>query len=66
VILKPTTSLQCIDYYYAFHSHVWCDVNFSYTMFVCVATSRRASERGPDTQQVETAGQELIEGKLCP
>jgi hypothetical protein len=22
---------------------VWCDVNFSYTMFVCIVVSRRAS-----------------------
>ena len=27
------------DHYYAICSHDWCDVNFSCTMFVCMATS---------------------------
>jgi hypothetical protein len=50
VILEPMISLRCVDYYYAFRSHVWCDVIFSYTMFVCIASSRRASDRGPQYQ----------------
>jgi hypothetical protein len=25
-------------HYYAVCSYVWCDVNFAYTMFVCIAT----------------------------
>jgi hypothetical protein len=32
-------SLSVIDYYYAVYSYVWCDVNFVYTMFVCIATT---------------------------
>jgi hypothetical protein len=28
VILEPTISLQCVEYYYAVCSHVWCNVNF--------------------------------------
>jgi hypothetical protein len=32
VILEPTISLRCVEYYYAVCSHVWCDVNFSYTV----------------------------------
>jgi hypothetical protein len=33
VVLEPTISLWCVEYYYAICSHVGCDVNFSYTMF---------------------------------
>jgi hypothetical protein len=47
VILEPTISLRCIEYYHALYLSVWCDVNFSCTMFVCIASSRRASDRGP-------------------
>jgi hypothetical protein len=38
VILEPTISLRHVDCYYAVCSYVWCDVNFAYTMFVCIAT----------------------------
>jgi hypothetical protein len=31
--------LRCIKYYYAVCAYVWCDVNFIYTMFVCIATT---------------------------
>jgi hypothetical protein len=31
VILVPTISLRCVDYYYTVYSYVWCDVNFAYT-----------------------------------
>jgi hypothetical protein len=47
VILERMISLRCVQYYHAFCSDVWCDVNFSYTMFVCIASSRRASDLGP-------------------
>jgi hypothetical protein len=47
MILERTISLRCVEYYYLVCSHVWCDVNFSCTMFVCIASSRRASDRGP-------------------
>jgi hypothetical protein len=30
--------LRHVDHYYAVYAYVWCDVNFSYTMFVCIAT----------------------------
>jgi hypothetical protein len=43
VILVPTISLRSVEYYHAFLSIVWCDVNFCYTMFVCIDASRRAS-----------------------
>jgi hypothetical protein len=39
VILEPTISLRRVDYYYAVYSYVWCDVNFAYTMFVCITTT---------------------------
>jgi hypothetical protein len=31
-------SLRRVDHYYAVCTYVWCDVNFAYTMFVCIAT----------------------------
>jgi hypothetical protein len=39
VILEPTIALRRVDYYYAVCANVWCDVNFVYTMFVCIATN---------------------------
>jgi hypothetical protein len=39
VVLEPRFQLRSIDHYYAVWSHVWCNVNFAYTMFVCIATS---------------------------
>jgi hypothetical protein len=47
VVLEPLVSLRCVEYYHALYSSVWCDVNFSYTMFVCIVMSRRANNRGP-------------------
>jgi hypothetical protein len=38
VVLEPTILLRCVEHYYAVCAYVWCDVNFSYTMFVCIAT----------------------------
>jgi hypothetical protein len=40
VILVPTISLHSVEYYHAFYSIVWCDVNFCYTMYVCIDASR--------------------------
>jgi hypothetical protein len=37
---------KCVEYYHAFCSVVWCDVNFCYTMFVCIFASRQASYWG--------------------
>jgi hypothetical protein len=39
VVLKPRISLRYVEHYYAVCSYVWCDVNFAYTLFVCIATS---------------------------
>jgi hypothetical protein len=38
VVLESVMSLQRVEHYYAVCSYVWCDVNFAYTMFVCIAT----------------------------
>jgi hypothetical protein len=37
VVLEPRLSLRRIELYYAVCSYVWCDVNFVYTMFVCIS-----------------------------
>jgi hypothetical protein len=39
VILVPTILLHSVEYSYTVCSYVWCDVNFVYTMFVCIATT---------------------------
>jgi hypothetical protein len=67
MILVPTILFRCVDYYYVFCIHVWCDVNLS--LVPCLFVSWRID--GPvvedlGVQQVEVAEQELIEGKLCP
>ena len=58
--------LRSVEYYRVLCSIVWCDVNFCYTcVFVLLRVDEPATEE-PGVQQVETAEQELIEGKLCP
>jgi hypothetical protein len=47
VILVPTMSFWCVDYYSVFCIHVWCDVSFSYSMYICIASSRWASDWKP-------------------
>jgi hypothetical protein len=39
VVLVSTISLRNVEYYYVVYSYVWCNVNFAYTMFVCIATT---------------------------
>jgi hypothetical protein len=59
-------SLHSVEYYHAFCSMVWCDVNF---VILCMSVLMRVDEQAtedPGVQQVETAEQELVEGKLCP
>jgi hypothetical protein len=66
VILVPTISLRHVEYYHAFCSIVWCEVNFCYTsLFVLLRVDEQAIE-DPGVQQVDIAEQELVEGKLCP
>jgi hypothetical protein len=63
----PRILFYCVDFYCAFCSHVWCDVNFSFIL--CMFVSTRVDEQAiedPEVQLVETAEQELVEGKLCP
>jgi hypothetical protein len=67
VILVPTISLRCVDYYYVFCIHVWCDVNFS--LVLCLFVLWRVDEpvaEDPGVQQVEVAEHELIKDKLYP
>jgi hypothetical protein len=68
VILVPTISFQCVDYYfYVFCIHVWYDDNLS--LVPCLFVLWRVDEpltEDPGVQQAEVAQQELIEGKLCP
>jgi hypothetical protein len=66
VVLEPTISLRCVEHYYAICSHVWCDFNFSYTMFVVLLQVDEQATEDPGTQQVENTEQELVEGELCP
>jgi hypothetical protein len=66
VILVPTISLRSVGYYHTFCSVVWCDVNFA---IPCLFGLLRVDEPATEdlgVQQVETAEQELVEGKLCP
>ena len=67
MILVPTIPLRSVEYYHAFCSMVWCDINFSFMlcMFVLMRVDEQAIE-DPEVQLVETAEQELVEGKLCP
>jgi hypothetical protein len=39
VILVPTILSRHVEYYYAVYFYVWCDVNFAYTLFICIATT---------------------------
>jgi hypothetical protein len=63
----PSIIFQCVDFYYVFCLHVWCDLNFLYIL--CLFVLWRVEEpvtEDPSDQQIEVAEQELIEGKLCP
>jgi hypothetical protein len=66
VIFVPTISLQCVEYYHALCSVVWCDVNFCYPVLVCIVAIDEQATEDLGVQQVETVEQELVEGKLCP
>jgi hypothetical protein len=45
VVLELAISLRRVDYYYSVCTYVWCDVNFVYTMSVCIATMSSAVTR---------------------
>jgi hypothetical protein len=48
-------SLRSVEYYYAFWSIVWCDVNFAIQcMFVLMRVDEPATE-DPSVQQIEVA-----------
>jgi hypothetical protein len=39
VVLEPRFSVRHVDHYYVVSFYVWCNVNFAYILFVCIATS---------------------------
>jgi hypothetical protein len=39
VVLESRFSLRRDEHYYTVYAYVWCNVNFAYTMFVCMATN---------------------------
>jgi hypothetical protein len=67
MIPVPRILFYCLDFYCVFYLHVWCDVNFSFMlcMFVLMRVDEQVTE-DLGLQLVETAEQELVEGKLCP
>ena len=67
MIHVPRILFYCVDFYCAFYSHVWCDVNFSFIlcMFVLMRVDEQVTE-DLGAQQIEVVEQELVEGKLCP
>jgi hypothetical protein len=65
VVLVPTISLRCVEYYHAFCSDVGVML---ISTILCLFVLLRVDEQGtedPGVQQVETTEQELVEGKLC-
>ena len=38
MVLEPRISLRCVEHHYAVCDYDWCDVNFAYAMFICIAT----------------------------
>jgi hypothetical protein len=39
VVVEPRFLLRYVQHYYAVCHYVWCDVNFAYTIFICISTS---------------------------
>jgi hypothetical protein len=39
VVLEPAISYLRVYHFYLVCTYVWCDVNFIYNMFVCIATT---------------------------
>jgi hypothetical protein len=62
VILVSTISLQRVKYSYVVCSYVWCDDDFTYTMFVCIAmtssevTSHLKSKLVPRNLESQVSG----------
>jgi hypothetical protein len=63
VVIDPMISLLRVDHYYAVCSYVWCDVNFVYTMFVCIAMT---STRFRGSEELPWYLESQVPGKLCP
>jgi hypothetical protein len=43
VVLDPPITLRRVDHYYSVCTYVWCDVNFIYTLSVCIDKTSAAS-----------------------
>jgi hypothetical protein len=55
VILEPTISLRCVDYYHVLCIHVWCDVSSPILyLFVLLRVHEQVIE-DPSVQQMEIA-----------
>jgi hypothetical protein len=66
VILVPTILLRHVEYYHTFYSVVGVMlISTIPCLFVLLRVDEPATE-DPGVQRVETAEQELVEGKLCP
>jgi hypothetical protein len=52
VVLETTIYLQRVEHYYAVCSYVRCNVNFSYTMLVCIAMNNSEVTRHLKTKLV--------------
>jgi hypothetical protein len=67
MIPVPMTLFSCVEYDHVFCLHVWCDVNFSFILFLFVlGRVEHPVAEDPGAEQIEVAEQKLIEGKLCP
>jgi hypothetical protein len=67
MIHVPRILFLCLVYCYVFFLHVWYVVNFP--IILCMFVLMRVDEQvtvDAEVQLVETAEQELVEGKLCP
>jgi hypothetical protein len=69
VVLVSTISLRSVDYYYAVYSYVWCDVNFAYTMFVCISRlvwGHESSKDHPGTWNLKSQASCVLDHLLLP
>jgi hypothetical protein len=66
VIHVPTILFRCVDYYYIFCIHIWCDVNLS--LIPCLFVLRRVDELVAEdlgVQQVEVAERSLLKASCA-
>jgi hypothetical protein len=66
VVLEPTNSLRCIEYYYAAYFYVDVMLISAHVLVVYIVRVDEQAVEEPSVQQVEDSKQKLAEGKLCP